>query len=442
MMGSYTGQITQMAKEKGITRLHFHIEDSENQSISLFNGEVQRVGASRETLMLVEGEYGGFMGSAYVELPPGGQPYGPDEATVSGMIENIIQTASLNREPFVAKPIHDLSPPAETSRPFHGDRLAAEMLAAEKAARQADAVEAFRMGISRHVKAVTLANCEGKSMTDTSSHYDLHMTVMTKDSEKAQTAYFHKLYKDEAPDFSETAAATALDASRMLKSSPYQSGQYKMVIRNDAFGELFGAFLPAFYGERCQNGMSFLKGKAGEVIGSPAFSAYEDPAGVRRFDDEGTLISRKPLVEKGVLADYFHNTGTAAKENRKSNGNGFRQNCNEGISSAYTNVVVAGGDSTLEGLLAAMGEGLLITACDGVFAGVSPVSGDFSVISKGYVVRAGRPAEPISGITIGGSLYDILANLEETANDHMTVNSNTGVVTAPSVRLSGVLVTG
>ena len=89
-----------------------------------------------------------------------------------------------------------------------------------------------------------------------------------------------------------------------------------------------------------------------------------------------------------------------------------------------------------------MGNGILITSCDGVFAGVNPVSGDFSVISKGYIVHEGALAEPVSGITIGGNLYDILAAVGAAGNDPVSVHGNTGVVTSPSVRLSGVLVTG
>jgi len=60
------------------------------------------------------------------------------------------------------------------------------------------------------------------------------------------------------------------------------------------------------------------------------------------------------------------------------------------------------GNKTINELLQTMGDGLLITECDGIFAGVNPTSGVFSLIAKGYRVRRGGLAYLVAQILIGG----------------------------------------
>jgi len=439
LIESYTKALTQSAAEHGITKLHFHIENIEKRDVMVFNGDVQNICASSESLLLVEGEHNGFAGSAYCE------DLNTDNLTK--VIDNIIQTASINKQKYVEKPIHNLDEPKNDDVSFDTQKFAEKLLEAERATRiMVNNIEAFRIWLSHTQKTIKLINGHGARMTDKVSFFSINANIMAKDSGQVQTAHYHRIFNDEFSDFKEIAINAAAEACQMLNSKPCASGRYAAVIKNDAFAALFGAFLPAFYAEKCQSKMSFLMSKGDSAIGSTAFSVHEDPNNIirRRFDDEGTLTAMKCLIDKGKLVNYFHNIHTAAstEKKQKSNGNGFRQNYNEGISSAYTNVVIEVGDKSLDTLLLEMGDGLLITACDGIFAGVNPVSGDFSVISKGYMVRGGVLAEPVSGITIGGSLYDILSAAEDCGRDQITIHGNTGVVTSPSIRLSEIVVTG
>ncbi|MCL2007593.1 MAG: TldD/PmbA family protein [Treponema sp.] len=432
-----TETFTKKARQSGIGKLRFHIEEIEKQDISVFNGAVENKGASSETLIFVEAEYSGFIGSSYTETG--------DESVFPSMIENIIRTAELNAIPFIEKPIHDLPGRNPLSINFDVAGICEELLKAEKTAKSAnEKLKSIFLNTSIFKKNVTLLNGEGSKMTDESRFLSVSINAIAKAGEQVQTAYIRRLLK-EKPDYSELALSVASEASKMLNSEPCFSGTYKAVFRNNAFAEVFGAFLPAFYAEKCQNNMSFMAGKIAAKIGSSSFTAFEAPDFPinRRFDDEGTLTSKKTIVDKGTLSAYFHNTSTAAKEkDGKSTGNGYRQDYKESISTSYTNVFIEPGSRNLDELLKEMNEGILITACDGVFAGVNPVSGDFSVISKGYMVRRGELCEPVSGITVGGNLLGLLASVEEAGNDTAIVRANTGIVGSPSVRLSGLLVSG
>ena len=65
------------------------------------------------------------------------------------------------------------------------------------------------------------------------------------------------------------------------------------------------------------------------------------------------------------------------------------------------------GEKNLNGQLADMGEGLLITELGGLHAGANPVSGDFSLITKGFRVKERKQGAPVEQVTIAGNFYQL-----------------------------------
>ena len=95
-----------------------------------------------------------------------------------------------------------------------------------------------------------------------------------------------------------------------------------------------------------------------------------------------------------------------------------------------TNFYLAPGEKTLDELMAAMGDGLVITEVSGLHAGANPVSGDFSLLAKGYTVEEGKKAKPVEQITVAGNFYTLLKNIRGFGNDLEFVGSPVG---SPSV---------
>lgn len=58
------------------------------------------------------------------------------------------------------------------------------------------------------------------------------------------------------------------------------------------------------------------------------------------------------------------------------------------------------GEKNLNGQLADMGEGLLITELGGLHARANPVSGDFSLIAKGFRLKNGKQGAPVEQVTV------------------------------------------
>ena len=67
--------------------------------------------------------------------------------------------------------------------------------------------------------------------------------------------------------------------------------------------------------------------------------------------------------------------------------------------------------------MASIGSGVVITEVSGLHAGANAVSGDFSLLSKGYVVKNGKREKPIEQITVAGNFYDLLKNARAMADD-------------------------
>ncbi len=142
------------------------------------------------------------------------------------------------------------------------------------------------------------------------------------------------------------------------------------------------------------------------------------------------------------MKHYFHNLQTARKAGVAPTGNGFKRDYTEKPTINPTNLYLCQGTSTLAELQMQMGRGLLITECDGMFAGADPVSGDFSLISKGHLIKNGRVDSPVAQITVAGNFFDMLHQIAGIGNDYASAGSEKGFVTAPSIYIPSLAISG
>jgi len=63
-----------------------------------------------------------------------------------------------------------------------------------------------------------------------------------------------------------------------------------------------------------------------------------------------------------------------------------------------------------------MDEGLLVTDLMGVHMS-DPISGDFSLGASGMWVEKGRPAYPVKGVTVSGSIHSLFADVADVGDD-------------------------
>jgi len=230
----------------------------------------------------------------------------------------------------------------------------------------------------------------------------------------------------------EEASKRAID---QLGARNVKSGKYRVVFRNDVFGQLFGTFTSMYSADNVQRGLSVLKGKMGTVIGSSKLTVYDDPflpesPYSKPFDDEGVPTRKKALVEKGELKTFLYDLRTAAKDGTKSTGNSVRGTYRSKPSIAPVNTVVRSGDLSFDALLESMGEGILVTDLTGLHSGTNQVSGEFSLGASGFFVKDGKISNPIEQFTISSNILKVYSGILEVGSDSV---SSIYRVSSPSV---------
>lgn len=243
----------------------------------------------------------------------------------------------------------------------------------------------------------------------------------------------------------------AREAADGLSGRPLASGSYPVILKNTVMAELLEAFLPAFFAERISGGQSCLAGKEGTSVAAPHLSIREVPdipggRVTRAVDDEGTPVQEKYLVRSGLLCPPLYCLSSARKAGAKSTGNGFKAGPQSGIETGVTNVILESGAAlsapSLPALAEYMGNGILVTAIDGTFAGTDGKTGAFSLIARGRRIENGQIAGAFREVTIAGNFFSLLKEIRLTGSDPAGLAPDSASVLAPSVLAGELVVSG
>jgi len=173
---------------------------------------------------------------------------------------------------------------------------------------------------------------------------------------------------------------------------------------------LVSHFVGAVRGGSQYRRSSFLLGAAGQGVFPDWFGISERPhlpkaLGSAPFDHEGVATSDRELVAGGVLLGYVLSTYSARKLGLRTTGN----------AGGTHNLIVPGRGRDLEGMLALMDRGLLVTELMG--QGVNGVTGDYSRGAAGFWVEGGRIVHPVHEVTVAGNLRDVYRAIVDVGSD-------------------------
>lgn len=293
--------------------------------------------------------------------------------------------------------------------------------------------------------SVRIVNTNGMDKQYTQSICGAYLQPIAREGEHTATGMDIQFARNfaalDAKRLGETAAGRAVE---MLGASPVPSGQYHVVIQNLAMVDLLETFAPAFSAENAQKALSLLAGKVGEAVAAPCVTIADDPLcadalASRPFDAEGVPSRRNVVVDGGVFKTFLHNLKTAKKDGVQSTGNASKGSYAASVRVAPTNFFIEAGEKSLNELLAAIGDGLLITEVEGLHAGANAVSGDFSLLSKGFTVEGGMRGRAVEQITIAGNFFEMLKGVQAVGADLRFPSGGFG---APSVDVGMLSVAG
>ena len=294
-------------------------------------------------------------------------------------------------------------------------------------------------GVASETYRVEIHNTKGLcAIREEEETYSFLEPIMEQDGEMRDGVAYR--VGSEILDVDDLVKEAVGETAAQFGGKPVPAGTYDIVLRYDAAADLLSAFSSMFSADMAQKGLSLLAGREGETIAAPCVDIIDDPLypkNPRAFDDEGTPSVTKAVVEKGVLKTLLHNLKTAKKAGVKSTSNASRSPSSP-VGVAPSNLYIPAGKRDRDALLQTMGKGLLITTLEGTHAGVNPVSGDFSLSARGFVVEGGKIGRPVEQITVAGSFVPLLSSVKEVGSDlkfdgHMDVGSPSLLITAVAV---------
>lgn len=303
-------------------------------------------------------------------------------------------------------------------------------------------------GMSYHKGEVRIKNSKGMDIGYASNLLSAILVPVAVEGAEMNSGSAYRITRYIKDINAEDIAAEAVkDAVAYLGAAPVPSGEYSVLIRNEAASDLLETYSGIFNADRVQKGLSQLKDKTGTCIASDLLTVIDDPlldGGVssQPFDAEGVASFSKEVISKGILSTLLHNSRTAEKDKVKSTGNASRASYASAVDISPTNFFVKPSDASREELLDKLGDGLFITELQGMHSGANTVSGDFSLAARGFLVEKGRITRPVGQITVSGNFYTLLKGIKGVGSDLKFTLPGNGYFGSPSLLISSLSVAG
>lgn len=272
--------------------------------------------------------------------------------------------------------------------------------------------------------------------TETSFEYGVEVTVQDADGNRFSSYWWDAtpMLKDlNIKDCGEIAFKRAMSQIGPVK---IESGKYSMVIESEVASRLVTPVLNALGGYTLQQKNSFMLDSLGKKVFPQWLSIWDMPVSVgetgsRLFDSEGVATKETPIVENGVVKEYFVNTYMANKMGigptiedatrpvllpcvapsvAKPVETTGKDDHNPGsLASSAT------GATGKEELMRLIGDGILVTGFNG--GNSNAATGDFSFGVEGFLFKDGKVVHPVREMLITGNLLTLWNNLLAAGND-------------------------
>lgn len=408
------------AAEEGIEALELSVTRSSDFSFGLFRNEIDSYEISDSFSLSARGIYEGKEGYASCEKM--------DSQAVEYIISHIKENAALatskdksvifqGSEKYSKKNVYNKKLAGTAKQ----DKIAFVKNLDKQIKETNSLIAEVETGYQEKSEELILMNSYGLNLKSRTNYAVIYSSAIAVDPQgETKNGFAVQILEDlETFDKDEFVNKVVDKTISQFGSGPCASGKYRCVFSPSAVSALLGAYLSNISSEQVQKNASLLAGKLNEKVSSSRLTVLEQPlqknAFFRYFDDEGVATQNKTLISKGVLKQYLYNLKTAEKDSVSSTGNGYRRGGSMGI--GLVNVAVKPGKLSKDQLIEKCGNGIYIESLSGMHAGLNPQSGNFSLLSSGFMIRDGKLAEPVALITAAGNIFDVFSNITAIGNN-------------------------
>ncbi len=432
------------AEKHGITEFELFYQMDKNFKVSVFQGEIEKYYNNSSGGVSFKAIIKGKTGYAYSERL--------DRESVDFLLESVIKNSEIANDEgeYIYQgdeyypEVNVFNDRLDNYDPNFKIKLCKDI---EKAALSYDKriISVKSCFVGTNESETYIANSENLELFQKSNYASVYVLVTAEDGNIRKTGGEFWRGMDFGPiNYVKIAENACRKALSLLGSEPVGKGEMNIIFKNEAFADILTTFMDCFFAENCQRGLSLLKGKVGERIASERVTIKDMPLfeggfATRGFDSEGVASYNKTVIENGKLNTFLYNLKSAAKDNIKSTGNGFKASFKSASSTAATNFVFEKGEISFDELIYKLYDGLIITGLSGLHSGAEPISGNFSLAADGLLVKGGKVLEPVEQITISGNFFDVLKNILNVSDDlYFGMETSKGAVVCPSVLVKNI----
>ena len=209
---------------------------------------------------------------------------------------------------------------------------------------------------------------------------------------------------------SECSETAVKRAAAQINPSRHEGGLMNLVLDSECASKVVAPLLNALGGYSIQQKNSFLTGKKDIKVFGDNVTLFDRPhekgkTGSRLYDSEGVATEDMPIIENGVVKNYFINTYMSGKLQMEPT----IEDCSRPVLSSVGNCKEA------EDLLKKVGNGIYVTGFNG--GNSNAATGDFSYGIEGFVFKNGKIVHPVREMLMTGNFIDLWNNLIATADD-------------------------
>ena len=410
-----------LAAKEGAQKSRVCLSKSVSDIISTLDGEIDKVSHCLDrglTLTLfVDGRFGTFSTNQL------------DEASLRGFVRNAVAMTRI----LAIDELRNLPDPSRCCKTAgSGDELGLYDIDYSKVTAQERRDLALKAAVTGRVEptaeykliseegeysdsefdAVTLDSnglfCRHK---ETSFEYGVEVTVEATDGAKYSSFWWESSPSKSGLRLEGVGTTAVCRAAAQIGARPFEGGKYKMVVDSSVASKLVTPVLNALGGYSLQQGNSFMNDTLGKTVFGRGVTIIDDchiagQSGSRLFDSEGVATRPAPVIENGVVRQYFINTYIAGKM-------GIAPTV-EDCSRAHLMPWPKSGLNQAD-ILAMCGEGILVTGFNG--GNCNSATGDFSYGIEGFRFEGGIIVSPVSGMLITGNFRELWKNLIAAGED-------------------------
>lgn len=435
-------------KKQGIEDMEVYYGGGNSLTLKVFEKELDGYSLSESEGLSFRGVYNGKMGYSYTEKV--------DETS----IELLVKGAKENAEVIDSDDVELIFEGSKEYKEVNNFNASLESVKEIDKIKFVKELEAECFKIDKRIASVetcvygdgygetVMSNTKGLYLKEKSNIAYTYVVVIAKESDDIKTGFAYRTGNDfKKFNPKEIAKEAVKEALSQLGASSIKSGDYTIVLRNNASADMLESFTGIFSAENVQKELSLLKGKLNEKIGSDKFTLIDDPfmdggLSSKSFDGEGVACKYKKVIDKGVLKTYLHNLKTAKKDGVETTGNASKSSYKSPIDISPSNFYIEKGDKSFDEIISSIKKGILITELQGLHSGLNTISGDFSLAALGFEIENGKIKRPVEQITVAGNYFKMIKNIEEVGTDLKFGLPGEAYIGSPSLKIKNLSVSG